>query len=431
MKKILIISYSFPPDNVPAAQRPYFMAKYLQQFNLLEPIILTSHSSRSSLGKSNWADLSNLNIISTEDNSGVQENPNVTPAAITPKRTSKLKSLLLKITSEMVIPDKAVTWYSKACKKALAIMKQYPDIEYIYSTSPSVVNHQVASMLKKKFNVKWIADFRDFYYCYHYEDGNFLFRHHFDKQIEKKIIDGADHLTFILDGMTDMYRKKYPSIIKKSSTICNGFDPEEFQFDVAELPATQKITIFYGGSFYKGVRNPKWLLEALETLVEKNIISPEDIEIRIAGNIPTEIFDSFVDFKIFKSVTLLGFISRKNTLQEMQNAHFLWLLTADEKRNKLAFPVKGFEYIGARRHILAFTPHDSALASIVEELGCGTVLGVNDQSLESNSEKLHQLLLKCKQGLFNKPIYIKENLLKKYTRTEQANQLFTITQDLK
>ena len=429
MEKILIISYSFPPDNVPAAQRPFFMSKYLQQFNLLETVVLTSHSSRSSLGKSNWADLSGLKIVSTEE--PIVEAESNSQPVINPKRTSKLKSLLQKVISEMVIPDKGVTWYKKAIKKAKEIMDQNPDIKYIYSTSPSVVNHQIALWVKKRYNVKWVADFRDFYYCFHYEDGNFLFRHHFDKHIEKKIINGADHLTFIIDGMTDIYRQKYPTITNKSSTIYNGFDPEEFKFKMADLPANQKLTIFYGGSFYKGERNPKWLLQALERLVDNNRLSPEEIEIRIAGNIPTEIFDSFINYKIFKSVKLLGFISRKSTLEEMQNAHFLWLLTADEKRNKLSFPVKGYEYIGARRHILAFTPADSALASIVDELQCGTILGVNDNALATNINKLDSLIEKFRKGIFNNPIIIKEELLKKYTRTFQARQLFEIIQENK
>jgi glycosyltransferase involved in cell wall biosynthesis len=427
MEKILIISYSFPPDNVPAAQRPYFMAKYLQQFNLLETIVLTSHSSRSSLGKSNWADLSGLNIISTEE-AAKEALPQSQPI-VNAKRTGKIKSFLLKVGRELIIPDKGITWYKKGCRKAKEIMDQNPDIKYIYSTSPSVVNHQIAFWVKKKYNVKWIADFRDFYYCFHYEDGAFLFRHHFDKRIEKKIINGADHLTFILDGMTEIYREKYPSIISKSSTINNGFDPAEFEGKILELPATRKIKIFYGGSFYKGVRNPKWLLQALERLVENNQLSPDEIEIRIAGNIPIEIFDSFIDYKIFKSVKLLGFISRKNALEEMLNAHFLWLLTADEKRNKVAFPIKGYEYVGARRHILAFTPEDSALAGIVDELQCGTILGVNDQSLDTNTTKLGNLIDNFRKGMFYKPIQVNEELLKKYTRTFQAHQLFKLIQE--
>ncbi len=425
MEKILIISYSFPPDNVPAAQRPYFMAKYLKDFGLLETIVLTSHSSRSSLGKSNWADLKGLNIISTEV--GEVETEVQTNTVIKAKRTSKLRSFLLKVSSEMVIPDKGITWYKKACKKAKEIMDQNPDIKYVYSTSPSIVNHQIAGWLKKNYKVKWVADFRDFYYCFHYEDGNFLFRHHFDKQIEKKIINNADHLTFIQDGMTEIYREKYPTIINKSSTIYNGFDPAEYKF--VDLPPSQKLTIFYGGSFYKGVRNPKWLLQALERLVESNLLTPNEIEIRIAGNIPIEIFDSFINYKIFKSVNLLGFISRKNALEEMQNAHFLWLLTAEEKRNKLALPIKGYEYIGARKHILAFTPEDSALALVINELHCGTILGVNDGTLESNIIKLADLIKGYRNGLYNKPIPINEELLKKYTRTFQARQLFKLIQE--
>ena len=431
MDKILIISYSFPPDNVPAAQRPYFMAKYLKEEKLLEPIVLTSHSSRSSLGKSNWADLTGLNVISTEAANETAENATASTVAVKAKRTGKFAAIAQKISREILIPDKAVTWYKKARKKAEDIMEQNPGIKYIFSTSPSVVNHQVAMWIKKHYNVKWIADFRDFYYCSNIEENSFIFRHHFDKRIERKIIETADRLTYISGGMMDEYRKKYPIIVSKSAVVHNGFDTNEFNFTIPDLPANKKLTIFYGGSFYKGQRSPKSLLLALENLVEKQVISPGEIEVVIAGNIPTEIFDEFTGYRIFRSVKLLGFIDRKKALEEMLNAHFLWLIIAAEKAHYLGFPVKGYEYIGARRHILVFTPKVSEPARIINELQCGTVLGISDDDRRENMEKLTLLINQFKKGAFAKPISINKNLLKKYTRIHQAHQLWALTQEIK
>lgn len=425
MEKILIISYSFPPDNVPAAQRPYFMAKYLKEKNLLEPIVLTHHSSSSSLGKSNWADISKLNVISTgTEQSKVESVPNQPIAKA--KRTSKIRVLLQKLVGEFLIPDKALPWYWKACRKAKEIMDNNPDIKYVYSTSPSQVNHLLGLWIKKRYKVKWIADFRDFYYCFYIENSNFLFRHHIDKRIERAIVDKADKVTFIIDSMINEFGAKYPSAVSKFAVIHNGYDPSEFDLKTFDLPAGKKLTIFYGGSFYKGVRSPKWLLQALEQLVQEKYISPDEIEIKIAGNVPIEIFDAYKNYRIYSSVKLLGLISRKNALEEMLNAHFLWLITGDDKRHNTGFPVKGYEYIGSRRHILAFTQTTSEVAQILEELNCGTILGIHENALESNVEKLKKLIEAYRQGVFSAPIQIDNNRLKKYTRSHQAELLFEL-----
>jgi glycosyltransferase involved in cell wall biosynthesis len=423
-EKLLIISYSFPPDNVPAAQRPYFMAKYLSEKTQLETIVLTTENSLSSLGKSKWANLDNLRIVYTNSNnkSGVDQSANRT---LLNKKSKPFNKFLQSLSRELLIPDKAIHWLFKATRAARKILKEEPDIKYIYSTSPSFVNHLVANRIKDKAGVKWIADFRDFYYLNNIADANFFFRKFIDKRLEKSILQNADILNFTTRHMFNEYLKRYPFLEKKSELVFNGFDEGEFDFkEITVNRTSNKLIIFYAGSFYKGVRSPAPLLNALERLLELKRLSVEDIEIRIAGNIPGEIFEEFKGYKIYPSIVLLGIMPRKQALEEMMNAHFLWLIIGSEKAHYLSFPVKGYEYIAARRYILNFAPSYSEAARIISELQCGTTFGIEAADYEENANKLSELFDMFKAGAFDKPISIDNDLLQKYTRQYQANQVF-------
>lgn len=424
--KLLIISYSFPPDNVPAAQRPYFMSKYLMQDGLLDTIVLAPKSALSSLGKSTWADISNLNIVYTNADKKLVSQTNSLSVPPSKKKQSKFASLMQFLSREFLIPDKGLHWFPQAWKHAKKIIQQDPDIKFIYSTSPSFVNHLVANKVRKKFNVRWVADLRDFYYTGNIQEKHFVFRKAFDRLIEKKIIRTADALTFISPGMQDEYKKQYPSISNKSYVIYNGFDEGEFNFSSSNISDTDKLIIFYGGSFYKGLRSPKPLIDILERLVNTGKVLVDKIEIRIAGNVPFEIFEEFKDYKVYRAIILLGLISRKDVINEMMQAHLLWLIVGNEKAHYLGFPVKGYEYIGARKHILAFTPEQSEPARIVNELKCGTVFGLEKKDEQVNDEKMLNLYEAFLQKKFSKSVFIEPSLLKKYTRQYQAHELFGI-----
>lgn len=424
--KLLIISYSFPPDNVPAAQRPYFMAKYFTQDGLMETIILTSKNALSSLGKSVWANIENLNIVYTGSDKKMSGQMNLTPVNQAKKTKKKFSGLMQFISREFLIPDKGIYWYLQAWKKAKTIISNNTDIKFIYSTSPLFVNHLVAYKVCKHFNIKWIADIRDFYYIEGFKNKKLVFRKTFDKAIEKKVVKQADALTFISDGMMNEYKTEYPEIKNKSYVIYNGFDENEFNHLSVDFLEASQLIIFYGGSFYRGLRSPKHLIDILEKLINLKLLDATKIEVRIAGNIPMNIFDEFKNYKVYSSLKLLGIISRKEVLKEMMKAHFLWLIIGNEKAHYLGFPVKGYEYIGARKHILAFTPLESEPARIINELSCGTVFGLEESDKDQNEKQMISLFEKFKLGYFNKPIYINPSLLKKYMRQYQAHELYNV-----
>lgn len=423
MSKVLIVSYSFPPDNVPAAQRPYFMAKYLGELNN-EVIVLTAENADSSLGKSNWANLKNLKIVRVKphftnyfnkrNNNSVSLNSNNSPG-------SSKKHLKSKIINELLIPDKGIFWYLNALKEAKKLAKNN-HFDAVFSTSPSFVNHLISSKIHKKFKIKWIADLRDYYFIEVREKEPFIFRKKMDAYIEKRVLKKANTLTFISEAMKKEYGKRYPFIKNKSFVIYNGVDEEEFKGE-REKVDQKKLTIFYAGSFYGGIRSPFPLLKTLDFLSNENKIDLNKIEIKIAGNLDDTILTKIKTFSSGKTVNYLGRIKRSEVLTYLKKSHLLWLIIGEEKAHYTGFPVKGFEYIGARRPIIVFTPKNSEPERIINELSCGRRFSNGNENIEYNANNFMNFYNKYLDNSLNNPLELNEKELKKYTRKFQAKQL--------
>lgn len=428
MKKVLIISYSFPPDNAPAAQRPYFMAKYLSKLGY-DVCVLTTSNSDSSLGKSKWADTSNMNVYKADSLEVPFLKNRVTNNTVSKKvsKPSKFKIFLNKIIrktiEEVMIPDKALVWYKNAYKQAKVICTE-KKIDYVFSTSPSMVNHLVARKLKKQTKIKWIADIRDYYYL-DTRQNKYIFRGFFDKRIETNVLKESDATVFISASMKKEYNARYPFLSSKSYVIHNGLDKEEFEKIKAQPKNKDKMTVFYAGSFYAGVRSPLPLLAALDNLIFKGELDKEKVEVKIAGNLDDISLSKMQKYTSFDCVNYIGRIAREEVLNEYAKAHLLWLIVGETKAHYTGFPVKGYEYIGSRTPILVFTPKNSEPERIINELNCGKRLSndMTDEEISKNSLVIKDFYNMFLEGTLNQPIHLDNNILKKYTRQFQAEQL--------
>jgi glycosyltransferase involved in cell wall biosynthesis len=222
--------------------------------------------------------------------------------------------------------------------------------------------------------------------------------------------------------MKKEYANRYPFIENKSFVIYNGVDEDEFKGE-RELVDQKKLTIFYAGSFYSGIRSPFPLLKTLDLLSNDNKIDLNRIEIKIAGNLDDAILTEIKTFSSGKTVNYLGRIKRSEVLTNLKKAHLLWLIIGEEKAHYTGFPVKGFEYIGARRPIMVFTPKNSEPERIINELSCGSRFSNDDKNIEHNANIFMNFYNKYLDNSLNNPLELNGTALKKYTRKFQAKQL--------
>lgn len=419
-KEVLLISYSYPPANVPAAQRPYSIAKYLnkEKYNVT---VLTCSNQDSSLGFDNTFNesLNNVNLIKVN---GIKISSNRATVKSNTKKGILIicKQFIFKFLSYFVFPDKAILWFPKVIR---FIKKNKSDLHFdiIFSTSPLFTNHLIARKIIKKtnLNTKHIADFRDFHYLENHELKKGL-KTYLNKKIEKLIIKKADKITFISEAMQKEYTNYYKPFSYKFHTIYNGFDIQEYQKNDIVLK-NDVLKIFYAGSFYKGVRNPIPLLNILENLLNQSYINSSQISIEIAGNFETTLINEIKDLQVFKCMKFLGQLPRNEVLKKYKESHLLWLIVANKVSHYTGVPIKFYEYLGSQRSIINFAPANSEPTKIINELDLGWNFDTENLNLNNNISKFKTIVNLFKNGKLAKPLQL--NNINKYSRKEQTKKL--------
>ncbi len=428
-KNILIVSYSYPPSNAPAAQRPYSLAKYLNK-SKYNVTVITCSNADSSLGidYSDKLKLDNVKLIKIhtkfqkyistyrpETSQVTKVNNNV---------SQKFKSFIFKIGSKLIIPDKAAFWHLNVKKYLNENNNIIETTDCLITTSPLISNHILGNYIKsKKKHINWIADFRDFHYLenWFYSKKIFSLYH---KIIEKKIIKNSDSLTFVSLSMKKSYETFYDNYKYKMNVIYNGFDCEDFIDQNINNEKNKKLTIFYAGSFYNGIRSPLPLLSLLDNAIESGIINNNKILIKIAGNIEHKILEETKKFKSYSCINYMGKIPRSEVLIEMRKSNVLWLIIGNKKSHYKSIPLKFFEYLASNKPILNFAPALSESTMLIDKYN----LGWNFENSIDNNDflKFNKILNDFKFQDYK--LNISQEITNYYTRKNQT-KLFELLID--
>jgi hypothetical protein len=399
-KKVLIITYHFPPINLIASRRFGEMALLMEDFGW-EPYVLTTESS---------GDLPVLipekNIVRIGEHC---DSKKILVKEEGYKGLSPLLKLLYfiyrKLSISMESLDRFVfSWRKEVLKNIDKIKEIKPDV-IIASTSP-VVCLWLGRDISAKLNIPWVADFRDA--CSIYNTSKFPFAKAIDKMIDKRTVKTASSMTTVGPYLAELMEEFYN---KKVYVISNGFKKERLQFLKQKTENNPKI-IYYAGRFHPH------RLKALKLLIEWLIKKGDNLKLVIRSLGPKEANEEILKLaEKTNKVDLLDPASAETILEEEKNADFLAIFEdlSKDKVFKGTMPGKIFEYLPYSGTILAVARPDSDMKTILRQTNRGKVV--------SNFEELNDFFSKPK---LNPDI----EALKIYTREHQAKKLCSLLDDL-
>ena len=346
-RKVLLLAYAFPPENLPGAARPWRFYRYLPEFGY-EPFVIT--------GSPQDPERPNANVTCV---------PDLTEAS--PPRSPR--RLIQAAIRKTIRPgDVGSLWTPDAFGAAKQLLRKGP-ISAVYSTFPSLNVHLVALALKKRHGLPWIADFRDAL-----SDNIFGLRTKvsrlFEDSIEKWIVSEADALTIVSDAIADQWRKRYPRHAHKIHLLWNGFDPDQ-PVRPAPLPVRPYRVLAHIGTFYGG-RTPAPVLGSVARLIERGQLDPARFRLRFVGDFTPE------NQTLFDMAARTGCLEYENrhaprpeALRVMAESDYLLMADNNSLLAGLTFtvPAKLFEYIQVGRPILALTEPDSPVDRILKGSG--------------------------------------------------------------
>jgi hypothetical protein len=211
--------------------------------------------------------------------------------------------------------------------------------------------------------------------------------------MERLVFANADAVIANTETVADLWRTRYPRHSRKISAIMNGFDPED-QFPASAATERQSQVIAHVGALYAG-RRPGPFLAAAESLIRNGKVDPAKLQIRLIGPIEDGCCDpEKPPFSFLSECGCLyrspGTVPLAAARMEMVNADRLLLLDMNDLGATLQVPAKLYDYLRARRPILAFTPENSPTRKILERSGVAHVC-VDPQA---PSERLREALLR-------------------------------------
>ena len=393
-KKILIISYYWPPAGGPGVQRWLKFVKYLPDFGWEPTVFIPENPSYPIVDETLQKDVpKNLKMIKTKIWEPYQlaekfgkDNKKFKAGQFDVGENQSWKAKLsIFVRGNFFIPDARVFWV----KPSVEFLEKYLKVNHydvLVTTGPPHSLHLIGLNLKKKLpNLKWIADFRDPWteisYYKHLKLTKIADKKH--RKLESEVFKNADVTLATSYTDAENFRKKGANAF----CITNGFDvdasttlsmTEENSKTLPLSNSTTKFTLSYIGVLEQ-LRNPDILWETLNDLVEENADLKNDFELKFVGRLDDKILQKIESSPLKNNLTNLGYQTHDVALKHMQDSTVLLMTNFPEESSKGIIPGKIFEYLATGKTILSFGPKDADVEKILSETKAGKHFGYDEK----------------------------------------------------
>ena len=397
-KKILIITYYWPPSGGPGVQRWLKFVKYLPEFGWKPTVFIPENPGYPIVDESLSKEVSDeLEIIKTKIWEPYQiaeffgkDNKKFKAGQFDVGNNQSWKSKLsIWVRGNFFIPDARVFWVQPSAKFLKKYLKEN-HFDAFVTTGPPHSMHLIGLELKKEFpHLKWIADFRDPWteisYYKHLKLTKSADQKH--RNLEQQVFEKADITLATSFSDAENFRQKGANAF----CITNGFDSEVKSMNPEAVKPSEntndtttqkpnnltKFILSYIGVLEQ-LRNPEILWKVLNELIQENEAFKNDFELKFVGRIDEKILEKFENSDLKKSIKNLGYVSHSEANTEMQNSDLLLMTNFPEESSKGIIPGKIFEYLATGNQIISFGPKESDVKKILEETNAGKHFSYDD-----------------------------------------------------
>ena len=420
MKKVLIITYYWPPAGGPGVQRWLKFVKYLPDFAITPIVYIPENPTYPILDENLQSQVSkNVEIITHK----IFE-PYALASLLSKKEVIKISAgiipdqpkqswtakISLWIRGNVFIPDARVLWVQPSVKYLQKYISEN-EISTVITTGPPHSVHLIGNRLKAKLNVRWIADFRDPWTTIGYHKSlklsAFAAKKH--KSLEREVLSNADDI-IVTSKSTKVEFSKITS--KPIHVITNGYDIENVQSQKLD----PKFSIAHIGSLLSE-RNPLILWEILAEIITENPVFKSNFQLKLIGTVSEKVLKSISDYALDGYINNLGYVQHSEAIAEQRKSQVLLLIEIDSEETKAIIPGKLFEYMVSGRPILALGPESADFSEIIAETNTGEFVRYGER------EKLKSVILEYYQAYQAGNLHTNAISLQKFSRKNLTGKL--------
>lgn len=438
MKKVLFITYIFPPTAGAGVQRSLKFVKYLPSFNYQSFVITPKKAAEDAQDESllkeippqtkvyrtfsfeprSWPFLRKVWRKKIEKIDALIDQESFDNLA----RQSLLKRMVDFLRILFFIPDDSIGWLPFILWRGLKTIKK-DKIDLIFASAPPYTVLISGILLKKLTKKPLVVDFRDpwtnwpanlRYYRYP------PWRYRLDEKLERWVLRSADMIINVSPAEIGYFKNKYKIPAEKLVFLPNGFDQEDFKNFKKRL--SKKFIFTYTGSFY-GARNPTAFLEAYKEFIKQEKLSSK---VYFVGEYKRGIYEIISKLKLQNYVIITKYLSHKESINYLEKSTALLLINAPGPQNKGIISGKLFEYMASGKPILALTPKDGVAAELIRKTKTGLV--VDPENVFEIEKAIEFLYQKWQKG--EKIINPAWDEIKKYERKKLTQRLAKVFNEI-
>ncbi|MEN9699749.1 MAG: hypothetical protein RLZZ301_947 [Bacteroidota bacterium] len=373
-KKLLLITYYWPPSGGTGVQRWLHFARYLQELGW-EPIVYTPSNPEAPV-----EDQSLMCFV--PETMQVMHRPIWEPTQLyqqllgkkgkklqtgflqenTSRRKRAIQRIALWMRANLFIPDAKMAWIRPSVRYLSEFLTAHP-VDAIISTGPPHSNHLIAMALHQQFQTPWIADFRDPWTQIDWFDklplSSWGLRKH--KRLEAAVFAQASALVVV---SRDMQSQMKAMAKREVHLISNGFAPEDFAH--FQQKADPNFTLLHTGSI-NADRNPHALWQSLGNYVRQQPDFASRLRIRLIGALDACVLESIEQAGLSAYTSCSAFMPHQEVIEALSCCSLLLLPLNNVKSQKGIVTGKLFEYLASNQAILAVGPSDGDAAHILKQ----------------------------------------------------------------
>lgn len=366
-RRLLVLSYSFPPTPSVGSVRVGGLARYLPELGWEVTVVTPRRAGRGRVPghvlETADADLGAglKRLLGAPGDAALKDVISGTASPLARPSSARLVEVVKAL---VAIPDTNRGWIPIAARTA-ARRAAEERFDAILSTSPPPSAHLAARRVAARARLPWVADLRDLWSQDHNSTAP-AWRRRLDRSLERRTFRGASALVTVSEPLARELRSLHPALPVR--TILNGFDPEEVGLADGLTP---DFTLTHTGTFYQGRRDPSLLFEALARMMADGRIPRDRVRVRLFARHEPWVAALVRRHRLEDVVELLAWTARREALRAQQESQVLLLLHWGGVREEGVFTGKIFEYLAARRPVLMIGGGAGVLSELLAATGAG------------------------------------------------------------
>ncbi len=378
---VLVLAYYFPPLGLSGVQRITKFVKYLPEYGWYPTVVTPRPAAYFAHDDSLLADVDSedITIVRTASFDPTRlARVRSKSSSTVPFPNEKNRKRLSSATQLLLLPDNKIGWYPSVLKAARKVIEEQ-SISAIISTAPPYTAHLAGARLAKKFNIPLILDFRDDWLDNPRHRYPTTLHKRIHKHMESRVMQTASACVTINSFIADALETRNPEFVGRVHIIPQGYDADDL---IAAKPSSLEpaskntCTFLYTGVFYDA-QQPDTFLRGVAEWLSNHPQDRQEIRLEFAGLFPDTGHELAKRLGIEDLISMHGYLPHNRVCERMTSADVLWMTIGNARGAEQISTGKLYEYLGARKPILALIPAGAARNDL-EHYSAATIVDPDD-----------------------------------------------------